>query len=173
MLKVMRQLFWKRSAWPELFELTACTRNSSWSLRWQNAHLMSRQILPPIEIFPTAGARVDEKRITIITSTEQWQNFWKAVANCGAAEWVGNYSWTDKVKVLGGQHCTLALRKGDVQVNCEGGCTLDTAPPEFLKLLDVIVSLVGEDKHGPVWMAKVLREQENNSTVIRGHDFNQ
>jgi hypothetical protein len=165
MFDFTKGLFQNHKAWPDLFELVSATRSSSWSLRWEGDHLMYRQVLPPIEIFPTPGSKPDEKRVAITTSADQWQLFWKIVDQTSAWEWAGNYSWTDKVKVLGGQHWKLSVSRGDNRVKCEGGGTLDTTPPAFLRFLESVVSMAGEDKLGPMRMLKYLREQENN---VRG-----
>lgn len=94
-------------------------------------------------------------------SAAQWQSFWSTVQELRAWEWAGNYAWTDKVKVLGGQHWQLSVSKGNCSMKCEGSNVLDTTPPGFIRFIETVVAVAGEDKNGPIRMLKYLREQEN------------
>ena len=46
-------------------------------------------------------------------------------------------------------------------MKCEGSNVLDTTPPGFIRFIETVVAVAGEDKNGPIRMLKYLREQEN------------
>src|SRR5262245_27370031 len=99
---------------PDVFDLRASTRNSNWSLRWESSRLVYRELLPPLDLFPKPGSKPEEPaQIDVGTSAPGWQSFWGTVNEVGAWDWSGDFSWNDKIKVMGGEHWEFDLQRGE------------------------------------------------------------
>lgn len=160
---LITRLLSRRSVRPERFELTAATRSSSWSLQWENDQLGYCQILPPITIFPTPGSEPKDQRVAITVTDDQWRTLWKIMEQIEAWNWSGNYSWADKIQVIGGPYWKVNISRGDRRLECKGGASADTAPPSFVRFVETIGSIAGEDKRGLTRLLKSLRDSAGNS----------